>query len=279
MTESNTEHMDGNTEEKSKNLKPTIQYTIFSDYQNEELLYPDEKLGLLKKRLEIVRSRVDDDNFKINLSPLRRPVDNSPLHEVYKNVINKDSFSMLASILDKENNVNSITSTENKIIKSTENDVKSVFDENANIQNSKIPLNIEKTNQIKSREIDKNAMSLNVTQDEKKKKIASTKNTRSLKKKTNQRNKIVSIDFFNSKYFLPQIVKYTYIAYKWYCRGIPVSHFMKQNIYLFYYKLQNVLVSSYKSKLNCDENYLFKNYVGIRLNYVAAKQFVALSYL
>ncbi|CAH1722741.1 unnamed protein product [Aphis gossypii] len=194
MTESNTEHIDGNTEEKSKNLKPTIQYTIFSDYQNEELLYPDEKLGLLKKRLEIVRSRVDDDNFKINLSPLRRPVDNSPLHEVYKNVINKDSFSMLASILDKENNVNSITSTENQIIKSTENDVKSVFDENANIQNSKIPLNIEKTNQIKSQDIDKNAMSLNVTQDGKKKKIASTKNTRSLKKKTNQRNKIVSVD-------------------------------------------------------------------------------------
>ncbi|XP_027849053.1 uncharacterized protein LOC114128677 [Aphis gossypii] len=194
MTESNTEHIDGNTEDKSKNLKPTIQYTIFSDYQNEELLYPDEKLGLLKKRLEIVRSRVDDDNFKINLSPLRRPVDNSPLHEVYKNVINKDSFSMLASILDKENNVNSITSTENQIIKSTENDVKSVFDENANIQNSKIPLNIEKTNQIKSQDIDKNAMSLNVTQDGKKKKIASTKNTRSLKKKTNQRNKIVSVD-------------------------------------------------------------------------------------
>lgn len=37
-------------------------------------------------------------------------------------------------------------------------------------------------------------MSLNVTQDGKKKKIASTKNTRSLKKKTNQRNKIVSVD-------------------------------------------------------------------------------------
>ncbi|KAF0765655.1 Uncharacterized protein FWK35_00010024 [Aphis craccivora] len=195
MAESNTEHIDENTEEKSKNLKSTIQYTIFPDYQNEELLYPNEKLELFKKRLEIVRSRVDDDNFKINLSPLRRPVDNSPLHEVYKNVINKDSFSMLASILDRENNVNSIISTENQIIKSTENNVKSVFDENANIQNSKIPLNIEKTNQIKSQEIDKNAKkSLNVTQDEKKKKIASTKNTRSLKKKTNQRNKIVSVD-------------------------------------------------------------------------------------
>jgi len=107
MAESNTEHIDENTEEKSKNLKSTIQYTIFPDYQNEELLYPNEKLELFKKRLEIVRSRVDDDNFKINLSPLRRPVDNSPLHEVYKNVINKDSFSMLASILDRENNVNS----------------------------------------------------------------------------------------------------------------------------------------------------------------------------
>lgn len=108
MAESNTEHVDENTEEKSKHLKPTIQlFAIFPDYQNEELLYPNEKLGLLKKRLEIVRSRVDDDDFKINLSPLRRPVDNSPLHEVYKNVINKDSFSMLASILDKENNVNS----------------------------------------------------------------------------------------------------------------------------------------------------------------------------
>jgi len=103
MAESNT------PEDKLKNQTPTLQYTIFSDdYYNEELLYSNEKLGILKKKLEIVRSRVDvNDKLKKNLSPLRRPMNNAPLHEVYKNVINKDSFSILASILDKENNVNS----------------------------------------------------------------------------------------------------------------------------------------------------------------------------
>ncbi|XP_026819096.1 uncharacterized protein DDB_G0273453/DDB_G0273565-like [Rhopalosiphum maidis] len=192
MAESNT------PEEKLKNQTPTLQYTLFADdYYNEELLYPNEKLGILKKKLEIVRSRVDvSDKLKKNLSPLRRPMNNAPLHEVYKNVINKDSFSILASILDKENNINSISSNENQNIKSTENDIKSVRNDNADIQKFNKPSNIEKTNQIDSQEINKNAKkSSNVKQDVIKKiKITSTKNTQSLKKKTNQRNKIVSID-------------------------------------------------------------------------------------
>jgi len=104
MAESNTENVDKNNKENLENLKPTLQYTIFAEYDNEELLYPNEKLGILKRKLEIVRSRVDN-TFKKNTSPLRRPMDNAPLHEVYKNVINKDSFTTLASILANENNV------------------------------------------------------------------------------------------------------------------------------------------------------------------------------
>lgn len=56
MAEPNTDNVDENNKENLKNLKPTLQYTIFADYDNEELLYPDEKLGILKRELEIVRS-------------------------------------------------------------------------------------------------------------------------------------------------------------------------------------------------------------------------------
>lgn len=104
MAEPNTENVDESSKENLENLKPTLQYTIFAEYNNEELLYPNEKLGILKKKLEIVRSRVDG-KLKKNISPLRRPTDNAPLHEVYKNVINKDSFTTLASILANENKV------------------------------------------------------------------------------------------------------------------------------------------------------------------------------
>lgn len=103
MAEPNTENVNENNKENLENLKPTLHYTIFAEYDNEELLYPNEKLGILKRKLEIVRSKVDS-KFKKSLSPLRRPMDNAPLHEVYKNVINKDSFTTLASILANENN-------------------------------------------------------------------------------------------------------------------------------------------------------------------------------
>ncbi|XP_060869933.1 uncharacterized protein LOC132944542 [Metopolophium dirhodum] len=194
MAEPNTDNVDENNKENLKNLKPTLQYTIFADYDNEELLYPNEKLGILKRELEIVRSRVDN-TFKKNTSPLRRPTDNAPLHEVYKNVINKDSFTTLAMILANENNVCSKTSSENQKIKSTENNIKSVCDDNANIQEFNKPLNIEKTNQINSQAINENAKPLNVTnEDIKKINIASNKNTQSPKKKIKKRYKIVSID-------------------------------------------------------------------------------------
>lgn len=104
MAELNTENVDENNKENFENLKPKLQYTsLFAEYHNEELIYPEEKLEILKKKLEIVRSRADN-KFKKKLSPLRRPIDNSPLHEVYKNVINKDSFTILASMLANENN-------------------------------------------------------------------------------------------------------------------------------------------------------------------------------
>ncbi|XP_025195600.1 uncharacterized protein PF11_0213-like [Melanaphis sacchari] len=196
MAESNTENIDENIEEKLKNLKPTLQCTMFTDYHNEELLYPNEKLEILKRNLEIVRSRKDNKS-KRNISPLRRPMDNTPLHEVYRNINNKDSFSILASNLEKENNVKSKISTENQKIKSAENDIKSVCNDNTNIQKFNKLLNIEKTNQINSREINKKVKkSSNVTQDVVKKiKIVSNKNSpQSLKKKTNQPNKIVSVD-------------------------------------------------------------------------------------
>ncbi|XP_003248007.1 uncharacterized protein LOC100575351 [Acyrthosiphon pisum] len=195
MAEPNTEYVDENNKANLENLKPTLQYTIFDEYDNEELLYPNEKLGILKRKLEIVRSRADN-TFKKNTSPLRRPADNAPLHEVYKNVINKDSFTTLASILDNEKNVCSITSTENEKFKSTENNIKSVCNNNANIQGFNKPLNIEKTNQINSQAINENTKYLNVTNDDniKKTNIASNKNTQLPKKKIKKRNKVVSID-------------------------------------------------------------------------------------
>ncbi|XP_022174633.1 uncharacterized protein LOC111036774 [Myzus persicae] len=192
MAEQNTENVDENYKENSEYLKPTPQYTIFDEYHNEELLYPNEKLGILKKKLEIVRSKVDR-KFKRTLSPLRRPTDNAPLHEVYKNVINKDSFTILASILANENNGCS-TSTENQKIKPTENNLKSAYNDNANIQKSNKPLNIEKTNQTNSQDINENSKSLNITQDDTKKIASNKKNTRSLKKNVKQRSKIASVD-------------------------------------------------------------------------------------
>uniref|UniRef100_A0A2S2P2Z7 Uncharacterized protein n=1 Tax=Schizaphis graminum TaxID=13262 RepID=A0A2S2P2Z7_SCHGA len=103
MAKSNT------PDEKLKNQTQTLQHTVFTDdYNNDKLLYPNEKLGILKRNLEIVRSMVDkSDRFKKKCSAIRRPMNNAPLHEVYKNINNKDSFSILASILEKENNVNS----------------------------------------------------------------------------------------------------------------------------------------------------------------------------
>jgi len=103
MAEQNTENVNENIKDNSENLKLTLQ-NMFAEYQNEELLYPNEKLRILKRRLEIVRSSVDS-KFKKTLSPVRRPMDNTPLHEVYKNLMNKDSFTTLASILANENDV------------------------------------------------------------------------------------------------------------------------------------------------------------------------------
>jgi len=105
MAESNnTENVDKNSKEKFENPKSFLQSTIFTEYQNEELIYPNKRLEMLKRKLEIVRSRVDD-KLKKNISPLRRPMNNTPLHEVFKNLINKDSFSSLASSLVNENDV------------------------------------------------------------------------------------------------------------------------------------------------------------------------------
>lgn len=104
MAESNTENIVENNEEQLESLKPTLLYTIIDENYNEELQYPNEKLGIWKSKLEIVRSGVDS-KFKKSLSPLRRPKNNAPLHEVYKNIINKDSFSSLAMVLANKNNV------------------------------------------------------------------------------------------------------------------------------------------------------------------------------
>lgn len=105
MTESNT----GNTNETNcakpaETPKETIlnSFTIYTEYHNEEKLYPNDILVECKKELEIIRSR-KDMKFKKSLSPVRRPTNDKPLHEIFKIIMIKDWYS---SFLACESDVN-----------------------------------------------------------------------------------------------------------------------------------------------------------------------------
>lgn len=96
-----------NTEPKDIQLeipKQTIlnSHIIFLDNHFEDLLFPSEEMEKWKIKLEIIRSKADS-KFENGRSPARRPVNDQPLHEVYKNIMNKSSFSMLTN----ESNANS----------------------------------------------------------------------------------------------------------------------------------------------------------------------------
>lgn len=86
------------TEHKDVQLKIPKQtilnsHIIFLEYHLEDLLYPSDELEKWKIQLEIMRSR--DDKFEINRSLARRPLNDQPLYEVYKRIMNKNSFSIL----------------------------------------------------------------------------------------------------------------------------------------------------------------------------------------
>lgn len=90
----------GCTKPAAESPKQTLLNTsiIYAEYYNEELLYPSDVLEKWKRTLEIKRSRKD---IRKNRSPVRRPANDEPLHEVFKNIMNKDSFSFLTP----ENNI------------------------------------------------------------------------------------------------------------------------------------------------------------------------------
>jgi len=90
-----------NNENRDENTKQTLlnNYAIFGEYYNKELLYPNNELEKWKRRLKIIRTRMDN-KCKINHSPLRRPTNDEPLHKVFKDIMNRDEFSISADAKD-----------------------------------------------------------------------------------------------------------------------------------------------------------------------------------
>jgi len=83
--------------------KQTLLNATFGEYRDEQLPCPTDELEKWKRKLELLRSKVDD-TFGTHHSPLRRPANGEPLHKVFKNIMNRDSAS--ASVddpVDREN--------------------------------------------------------------------------------------------------------------------------------------------------------------------------------
>lgn len=237
MIESNTENrVEKTVENINQNLKNPKQtlldtYTIFTEYENEELLYPNIELEKWKKNLQIMRSRMDN-KFKRKHSPIRRPVSDEPLHEVFKNIMNKDSFSILPNEKNDDSKyprwqvnflklediigsytIDSLTETsknkhKNIILdqipiadckkKLPENNSKSVKNTTDLLKIEK-PLNIQKTNQSNVKEVYVRAK--NITREPIIPKInaISTKKTQSLKEKIITNKDILHINKRNKK--------------------------------------------------------------------------------
>lgn len=93
MTETNTENTD-NTNTKQILLS---NYKTFSlEYYNEELLYPTDELEKWKRKLKTMRSKMDN-KVKVDHIPLRRSAKDYPLLDVFKDIMNRDSFTILAN--------------------------------------------------------------------------------------------------------------------------------------------------------------------------------------
>lgn len=212
-TENRTEKVVENINQNLENPKQTLlnTHTIFTEYKNEELLYPNIELEKWKKNLQIMRSRMDN-KFKRKHSPIRRPVNDEPLYEVFKNIMNKDLFSIIPNEKNVDSKyprwqvnflklediigsytVDSLIETPKNIIldqipasdctkKLPENNLKSVNHTN-DLTKVKKPLNVQKTNQANIKEIyvrAKNAIKEPISP---KINITSTKRTQSLKEK------------------------------------------------------------------------------------------------
>lgn len=107
MAESNTEKNNKNytNNEKTIIVKQSILNThpIFIEYENEHLLYPNAELDKWKRKLQMIRTRTVN-KFKNIEPPLRRPVNNKPLYEVFQDIMDqKSTFSILnnENILDR----------------------------------------------------------------------------------------------------------------------------------------------------------------------------------
>lgn len=98
MLKSNTENIVSIINKESENKYKTLldTYSIFVEYQNEDTLYPKNELEKWKRKLNIMRSK-NDGKLNTNSLPLRRNVNDGPLNQVFKNIMNKDSFSILAN--------------------------------------------------------------------------------------------------------------------------------------------------------------------------------------
>lgn len=75
---------------------------IVGEHFNENEVYNDDDLKKFKRRLNFKRSKVDT-TFDKKRSPIRRPKDGTPLHQVFTNIMNKDSCSSF--LFDEEENV------------------------------------------------------------------------------------------------------------------------------------------------------------------------------
>jgi len=90
-----------NNKNRDENTKQTLlnNYTIFGEYNNKELLYPNNELEKWKRRLKIIRTKTDN-KCKINHLPFRRPANNEPLHKVFKDIMNRDELSISDDVKD-----------------------------------------------------------------------------------------------------------------------------------------------------------------------------------
>jgi hypothetical protein len=99
MNISSTEHKDAQLEIPKQTILGS--HIIFLEYHFEDLLFPYDELEKWKIQLDNMRSRAD--KFEISRSLARRPANDQPLYEVYKNIMNKNS----SSVSTLENSANS----------------------------------------------------------------------------------------------------------------------------------------------------------------------------
>lgn len=95
MAESNTENtieIDCAKPTETSKLHTLLNsFAIYTEYHNEELLYPIDVIEKLKGELEIIRTRKD-----IGLRKNRSLVNGEPKHKVFKTVQNNDVFPVLS---------------------------------------------------------------------------------------------------------------------------------------------------------------------------------------